>query len=62
MSKQLMSELDRYKINHTASGILLVGAILFLIGLGLSFLVTKDELAEKLTEFSNQNIGPAGVL
>ena len=55
MSNQQISNLDRRKYTYTATGLFVIGAILFVIGAGLLFLVSKDELDEELTEGNDQD-------
>ncbi|UOE95288.1 MULTISPECIES: hypothetical protein [Bacillaceae] len=50
------SELTNSRLNYGASALLLLGSILFLIGSGISFFVTRDQHYGKVREYENHSI------
>ncbi|MDQ0254824.1 hypothetical protein J2S74_002203 [Evansella vedderi] len=48
MSMPSLTNLDKHKMTYTATGMFVIGAILFVFGSILLFTVSKDELNEAL--------------
>ncbi|MDG5788379.1 hypothetical protein QA612_12895 [Evansella sp. AB-P1] len=55
MSKQQLSNVDKHKYTYTATGLFVIGAILFVIGSILLFSVSKVELQEAISGEKNNN-------
>ncbi|MCZ0701709.1 hypothetical protein J2T56_000080 [Natronobacillus azotifigens] len=53
MSITTLSSLDKQKMTYTATGMFVVGAILFVIGSLLLFTVSKSDLDDAVSHSSN---------
>jgi len=57
MNGQISSTLERRKLSYTASGLFIIGTIMFFLGSIMLYIVAKDDLKETLQDPNNNNDG-----